>query len=285
MIAQTIANALITSSFYALVAVGLTLVFGVMKIVNFAHGEFYMLGAYAIYVLYARNSWPYFAALVMGIVLVGLLGAVTERIIFRPLRGQLIPGFIASIGLVFILQVAVGRMWGVGKMKRVPAPYKGEVVRVGGVSVDVQRIMVFVGAIVLIAILILFLNRTRIGRALRASAQDATAAALQGISVNRASAIAMLIGCAMAGAAGALMAPVMSVYPYMGGMVIWMAFVIVIIGGQGNLKGAILASALFGFLDTILTTVFDSTISNLLITVFLLVFLAVRPQGLLGHAE
>ncbi len=285
MIGQTIANALITSAFYALVAVGLTLVFGVMKIVNFAHGEFYMLGAYAIYVLYARNSWPYFAALVMGIVLVGILGAVTERIIFRPLRGQLIPGFIASIGLVFILQVAVGRLWGVGKMKRVPAPYKGEVVRVGGVSVDVQRIMVFVGAIVLIAILILFLNRTRIGRALRASAQDATAAALQGISVNRASAIAMLIGCAMAGAAGALMAPVMSVYPYMGGMVIWMAFVIVIIGGQGNLKGAILASALFGFLDTILTTVFDSTISNLLITVFLLVFLAVRPQGLLGHAE
>ena len=285
MIAQTIANALITSSFYALVAVGLTLVFGVMKIVNFAHGEFYMLGAYAIYILYARNSWPYFAALVMGIILVGLLGAVTERIIFRPLRGQLIPGFIASIGLVFILQVAVGRLWGVGKMKRVPAPYKGEVVRVDGVSVDVQRIMVFVGAIVLIAILILFLNRTRIGRALRASAQDATAAALQGISVNRASAIAMLIGCAMAGAAGALMAPVMSVYPYMGGMVIWMAFVIVIIGGQGNLKGAILASALFGFLDTILTTVFDSTISNLLITVFLLVFLAVRPQGLLGHAE
>jgi len=285
MIGQTIANALITSAFYALVAVGLTLVFGVMKIVNFAHGEFYMLGAYAIYVLYARNSWPYFAALVMGIVLVGILGAVTERIIFRPLRGQLIPGFIASIGLVFILQVAVGRLWGVGKMKRVPAPYKGEVVRVGGVSVDVQRIMVFVGAIVLIAILILFLNRTRIGRALRASAQDATAAALQGISVNRASAIAMLIGCAMAGAAGALMAPVMSVYPYMGGMVIWMAFVIVIIGGQGNLKGAILASALFGFLDTILTTVFDSTISNLLITVFLLVFLAIRPQGLLGHAE
>ena len=91
MIGQTIVNALITSSFYALVAVGLTLVFGVMKIVNFAHGEFYMLGAYAIYVLYARNSWPYFAALVVGIVLVGILGAVTERIIFRPLRGQLIP--------------------------------------------------------------------------------------------------------------------------------------------------------------------------------------------------
>ena len=149
-------------------------------------------------------------------------------------------------------------MWGVGKMKQITAPYKGEVVRVGGVSVDVQRIMVFVGAIVLISLLILFLNRTRMGRALRASAQDATAAALQGISVNRASAIAMLIGCAMAGAAGALMAPVMSVYPYMGGMVIWMAFVIVIIGGQGNLKGAILASAMFGFLDTILTTVFDS---------------------------
>ena len=284
-IGQTILNALITSSFYALVAVGLTLVFGVMKIVNFAHGEFYMLGAYAIWVLFAVHGWPYFAAVVVGIVGVGLLGVVSERLIFRPLRGNLLSGFIASVGLVFVLQVAVGRIWGVGKMKPVPAPYPGAVVRAGGVSVDVQRIIVFAGAVVLVALLLLFLNRSRMGRALRASSEDPQAAELQGISVNRTAVVAMLLGSAMAGAAGTLMAPIMSVYPYMGGLVIWMAFVIVIVGGQGNIKGAIYAALMFGFLNTIITTLLDSTVAALAIAVFMLLFLAVRPQGLLGHAE
>ena len=284
-IGQTILNALITSSFYALVAVGLTLVFGVMKIVNFAHGEFYMLGAYAIWVLFAVRGWPYLAAVVVGIIAVGLLGVVSERLIFRPLRGNLLGGFIASVGLVFILQVAVGRIWGVGKMKPVPAPYPGAVVSVGGVSVDVQRIIAFAGAVVLVTLLLLFLDRSRMGRALRASSQDTEAAELQGISVNRTAVVAMLLGSAMAGAAGTLMAPIMSVYPYMGGMVVWMAFVIVIVGGQGNIKGAIYAAVMFGFLNTIITTLWDSTIAQLAIAVFMLVFLAVRPQGLLGHAE
>jgi branched-chain amino acid transport system permease protein len=283
--AQTILNALITSSFFALVAVGLTLVFGVMKIVNFAHGEFYMLGAYAVWVLFAVHKWPYFAALVVGIVGVAFLGTITERVIFRPLRGNLISGFIASVGLVFILQVAVGRIWGVGKMKPVPAPYPGAVVDVNGVTADVQRIIVFGGAVVLLALLLIFLSRSRTGRALRAASQDPEAAALQGISANRASLIAMLIGSGMAGAAGALMSPIMSVYPYMGEMVIWMAFVIVIVGGQGSIKGAIYASVLFGFFNTIITTVLDSTIAQLAVAVFMLIFLAVRPQGLLGHAE
>jgi branched-chain amino acid transport system permease protein len=284
-IAQTILNALITSSFFALVAVGLTLVFGVMKIVNFAHGEFYMLGAYTVWVLFAVHGWPYFATVVVAICLVGLLGVVCERLVFRPLRGNLLSGFIASVGLVFILQVAVGRIWGVGKMKPVPAPYRGDVVSVGGVSVDVQRIIVFVGAVALVALLLIFLNRSKTGRALRASSQDVEAAELQGISVNRAAVVAMLLGSAMAGAAGALMAPIMSVYPYMGGLVVWMAFVIVIVGGQGNIRGAIYAALMFGFLNTIITTVWDSTIAALVIAVFMLVFLAVRPQGLLGHAE
>ena len=103
--------------------------------------------------------------------------------------------------------------------------------------------------------------------------------------MNRTAVVAMLLGSAMAGAAGTLMAPIMSVYPYMGGMVVWMAFVIVIVGGQGNIKGAIYAAVMFGFLNTIITTLWDSTIAQLAIAVFMLVFLAVRPQGLLGHAE
>lgn len=283
-VGQTIANALVMSAFYALIAVGLTLVFGVMDIANFAHGEFYMLGAYVVWLLYAVGHWPFFAAVGAAILLVGVLGVIVERGIFRPVRGNILSGFIMSVGLVFILQVFVGQVWGVGKMKPVPAAFPG-ILDILGVSTSWQRFIVIPAAILLLGLLWVFLERFRLGRGLRASAQDSEAASLQGISVNRSGAIAMLIGCAMAGAAGALMAPIMSVYPYMGHMVIWTAFVVIIVGGPGNIKGTILAALLFGFLHTIVTTLLDSTIANLVSVLLMLILLAIRPEGLLGHAE
>jgi branched-chain amino acid transport system permease protein len=114
---------------------------------------------------------------------------------------------------------------------------------------------------------------------------DPEAAALQGISVKKSAATALLIGSALAGAAGALMAPIMSVHPYMGHAVVWTAFVVIIVGGAGNIKGTVLASLLFGFLTTIITTLLDSTIANLVNVLVMLVVLAIRPQGLTGHAE
>ena len=283
-VGQTIANALVTSAFYALIAVGLSLVFGVMNIVNFAHGEFYMVGAYTAWLLYAVVHWPFFAAVGAAVLLVGLLGVIVERGIFRPVRGNVLSGFIMSIGLIFILQVFVGQVWGVGKMKPVPAAFPGAL-HLLGVSTSWQRLIVIPAAITILGGLWVFLSRFRLGRGLRASAQDPEAAALQGISINRSARIAMLIGSAMAGAAGALMAPIISVYPYMGHMVIWTAFVIVIVGGAGNIKGVILAALLFGFLHTIVTTLLDSTIANLVSALFMLTFLAIRPEGLLGYAE
>lgn len=283
-VGQTIANALVTSAFYALIAVGLSLVFGVMNIVNFAHGELYMLGAYMVWFLYAVGDLPFFAAVGVAIVAVGLLGILLERGIFRPVRGNVLSGFIISVGIIFILQVLVGQVWGVGKMKPVAAAYPGAL-DLWGIFISWQRLIIIPVAILLLGGLWVFLTRFRLGRALRATAQDPEAAALQGISINRSAAIAMLIGCAMAGAAGALMAPIMSVYPYMGHMVIWTCFVIIIVGGAGNIKGTILASLLFGFLHTIVTTLLDSTIALLVSALFMLIFLAIRPQGLLGYAE
>lgn len=283
-VGQTIVNALVTSAFYALIAVGLSLVFGVMTIVNFAHGELYMLGAYTVWFLYAVAHWPFFAAVGVAIVAVGLLGILLERGIFRPVRGNPLSALIISIGIVFILQVSVGQIWGVGKMKPVPAAFPGALDLLG-IYISWQRLIVIPVAILLLGGLWVFLTRSRLGRALRASAQDSEAAALQGISINRSAAIAMLIGCAMAGAAGALMSPIMSVYPYMGHMVIWTCFVIIIVGGAGNIKGTILAALFFGFLHTIITTLLDSTIALIVSSLFMLIFLAIRPQGLLGYAE
>jgi len=281
---QTILNGLMISSFYALIAVGLSLVFGVMHIVNFAHGEFYMIGAYTVWVLFALLHWPFFIAVGAAIVIVGLLGLVSERLIFRHAHGNVLSGFIMSVGLVFILQVAVVEIWGVGKMKPVPAAFP-QVLDMGGVSTSWQRFIVLPATIILLWALWYFLAKFRVGRGLRASAQDPEAAALYGISPKKSAAVAMLLGSAMAGAAGAFMAPIMSVHPYMGHSVVWTAFVVVIVGGAGNIKGTILAALIFGFLTTIITTLLDSTIANLVNILVMLVILAIRPQGVAGHAE
>lgn len=283
-IGQTLLNGLMTSSFYALIAVGLSLVFGVMHIVNFAHGEFYMVGAYTVWVLYAKMQWPFFLAVGAAIVIVGLMGIISERLIFRHARGNVLSGFIMSVGLVFFLQVAVVKIWGIGKMKPVPAAYP-EVLSFGGISTSWQRFIVIPVTIVLLGTLWVFLDRFRMGRALRAAALEPDAAALQGISVKKSASVAMLIGSAMAGAAGALMAPIMSVHPYMGHSVVWTAFVVVIVGGAGNIKGTVLASLFFGYLTTIITTLLDSTIANMVNVLVMLLLLAIRPQGMTGHAE
>jgi branched-chain amino acid transport system permease protein len=281
---QTILNGLMTSSFFALIAVGLSLVFGVMHIVNFAHGEFYMVGAYTVWVLYAKMHWPFFVAVAAAIVIVGVLGLVAERLVFRQAKGNVLSGFIMSVGMVFILQVAVAQIWGVGKMKPVPAAYP-EIISIGGISTSWQRFIVVPATILLLGCLWFFLENFRMGRAMRAAALEPDAAALQGISVKKVATVAMVIGSAMAGAAGALMAPIMSVHPYMGHAVVWTAFVVVIVGGAGNIKGTILASLFFGYLTTIITTLLDSTIANLVNVLVMLVLLAIRPQGIAGHAE
>lgn len=281
---QTILNGLMTSSFYALIAVGLSLVFGVMHIVNFAHGEFYMVGAYTVWVLFALLHWPFFVAVGAAILLVGLLGLVSERLIFRQAHGNVLSGFIMSVGLVFILQVSVVEIWGVGKMKPVPAAFP-QVLDLGGISTSWQRFIVLPASILLLGALWVFLSRFRVGRGLRAAAMDPEAAALYGMSPKKCAAVAMFLGSAMAGAAGALMAPIMSVHPYMGHAVVWTAFVVVIVGGAGNIQGTIVAALIFGFLTTVITTFLDSTIANLVNTVVMLVLLALRPEGVLGHAQ
>ncbi|MBN1426499.1 branched-chain amino acid ABC transporter permease [Candidatus Fermentibacteria bacterium] len=284
IILQTLVNSLITSSFYMLIAVGLTLVFGVMNIANFAHGEFYMVGAYTVWLLYSVGKIPFFVSVLVALVVVCAIGVVAERVLFRRVYGNVLGGFIISIGLVFILQVLVGQIWGVGMMKPVPKVFPGSL-SVLGISVGWQRFIVVPCTGFLLAVLWFFLAKTKTGRGLRAVAQDREAAILHGIDVNRCCAVAMGLGSAMAAAGGALMAPIVSVYPYMGHSVVWTGFVIVIVGGAGNIKGTILSALFFGFLHTIVATVLDSTIGNLVGVLCMLIILAIKPEGLAGERE
>jgi branched-chain amino acid transport system permease protein len=286
LLLQTSVNAIYAASFIALIAVGLVMIFGVMGIINFAHGELYMLGAYVVVYLYADNRLPYFLAVAVGLIFVGLLGIAMERGLFRPMRDNPLGGLIVSIGLLLVLQALAVLGFGV-RMEHVPNPTRATLPLFGldGVSIPLQRLYVIIAAIALLGSLWFFLRRTSLGWALRACAQDAEAAALQGISMNQTARLAMCIGAALAGVAGALTAPLVRIYPYMGHSIIVTAFIIIIVGGIGSLEGALVASILFAFVHTFVTTFADGVIADIVGLLLMLLVLVVRPAGLFGVKE
>lgn len=287
LILQTSVNALTASSYTALMAVGLVLIFGVMQVVNFAHGELYMVGAYTVWFLYAISGWPFPVAVIAGMIVAALIGLFMERFLFRPMRGNPLGGLIMSVGMLFILQVVAVLFGGVGRSKQVPSMIHGAFNLFGleGVTMPYQRLVVIVSSIAILALFWLFIKKTRIGWALRACAQDNEAAALQGISINRISLLAVGMGTGMAGIAGGLMAPLVPVVPLMGHGVIVTAFIVIIVGGIGSLEGAVVAAVIYMFFNTFVTTWADGVIASILGLLLMMVVLVIKPTGLFGTAE
>ncbi|MDX1425051.1 MAG: branched-chain amino acid ABC transporter permease [Kiloniellales bacterium] len=286
LLLQTSVNAIYAASFMALIAVGLVLIFGVMGIINFAHGELYMLGAYVVVFAYADNRLPFFLAVALGLIFVGLVGIAMERALFRPMRDNPLGGLIVSIGFLLILQAAVVMGFGV-RMEHIPPPTQVtyQLFGLDNVVLPLQRLYVIVAAVVLLGALGIFLRKSRLGWALRATAQDPEAAALQGISITQTARIAMCIGAALAGVAGALTAPLVRAYPYMGHSVIVTAFIIIIVGGIGSLEGAVIAAVLYAFVHTFVTTFADGVIADIVGLLLMLAVLVVRPTGLKGTRD
>jgi branched-chain amino acid transport system permease protein len=281
---QTIVNATYAASYMALIAVGLVLIFGVMGVINFAHGELYMAGAYTVVALYAGQGFPFFVAVAIGLLFVGALGLLMEYALFRPLRDNPLGGLIASIGFLLILQTVAVLGFGV-QMEQVPPSTQAKIVFSNGAVLTYQRLYVIIATVVLLSALWVFLRKSKFGWALRACAQDREAAALQGISINDTARLAMFIGAALAGVAGALTAPLVAPTPNMGHPVIITAFIIIIVGGVGSLEGAVLAAILYGFVHTFVTTIYDGTLANIVGLLLMLIVLIVRPTGLFGTKE
>ncbi len=281
---QTFSNALVLGSIYAMVAVGLALAFGVMQMANFAHGELFMAGAYVVYVLYSLVGLPFIVTVILAFPIVALIGMILERVIFRPTRGEVLSGFMATAGAGFILQVLVGQQWGVGLMRSVVVPYKGSA-NILGAAISWQRLVIIPATIIMVGGLWYFLKKARAGKALRACAQDPEAAVLQGISLNKMTSLAMLLSGGFAGVGGALMAPIIPVTPYMGHVYAVTAFIVVIVGGMASIEGAVVAAFILGFIHTFTSTFFDSVTATMVGVLFMAIVLIIKPTGLFGNVK
>jgi branched-chain amino acid transport system permease protein len=269
-------------SIYILMALGLTLMFGMMHIINFAHGAVYMLGAFVIYYVFFQGGVPYFAAFVLAMVLLGAFGYLVERSVYRPVKGGIEPTLVALLALTTFLQAAGYPLFG-QLDKHVPPVFPGTR-SVFGVMISVERLMIIPLAAILVIGLYLFINKTRLGAAMRAIEQDREAAALQGVNVNMVNGLAFAIGFALAAAAGALMAPIFKLDPMMGEQPLLKAFIIIILGGLGSVPGAILGGIMLGLVDSIVATALGAEPAFLLSFVFIILLLLWKPTGLFGHA-
>ena len=269
---------------YILLATGLNLIFGVMKIVNFAHGEFLMIGAYitATIFLYTHLN-PYAILLLSMLALIGI-GAVVERFCFRPILGTgKLNEIFLSIGLIYIFQNGAAMIWG-DAWQSVRSPYEGITVPVGSLNVPLDYIIIIAFTAAILIALWLFLKKTRIGMEMRATSQNRKGAMLVGINVERIDIISFGLGCALAAAAGTLWVVSGQVFnPYMGSIPAVKAFAIIILGGLGSIPGAIIGGLLMGIAENGAAYLFGGIWKDAISFIILIVVLIVRPTGLFGE--
>ncbi len=248
-LAQHLVNAMILGGTYALLGIGLTMIFGIMRVVNFTHGELYTFGAYMMFALTALLGLNFFVSIAVAILLGIVLGAVIEIMLLRPLRGADIDTtMLVMIGAWITMQNAEQFAW-TGIAKSVDTPFPSDPLVIGGVSVAWARVFVFFTALALIGATYLLINRTKLGKAMRATFQDAETAALMGIRINRVYTITFALGSGLAAAAGALLGPIFVVTPTMGDIAALKAFAIVILGGLGNIVGATIGGFVLAFIE------------------------------------
>ena len=281
---QQVFNGIMLGSTYAIVALGLTLVFGILNIPNFAHGHLYMLGAYISFSLITLFGFGYWPALIVSTIGLGLVGVVVERVVYRPLRDQPhINSFISAIGALMILENGVMAIWG-PQGQRIPNPYP-DPIELFGITMTMQRLLLILITLALIALLQLFLKKTTLGSTIEAVAQDREGAMLVGISVNRVSSLTFAISTATAATAATLVAPIFIISPSMGALLGMKAFIICILGGLGSVPGAILGGVILGMMEALGGGYVSAAYKDVYAFGALILILAVKPTGLFGRKE
>jgi branched-chain amino acid transport system permease protein len=282
---QHILNATILGGTYALLGIGLTLIFGIMRVVNFTHGELYTFGAYMLYMFVMTLGVHFFFGLVLAIVLGVLLGAVIEFVLLRPIRGADIDTtMLVMIGAWIALQSMEQFTWS-GVAKSITMPFPADPLVIGSVSVSWGRVFVFAVAIGLIVGSHALIHRTRLGKAMRATFQDRETAALMGVKIDRIYTATFALGSGLAAAAGALLGPIYVVYPTMGDSAALKSFAIVILGGLGNFWGAALGGFVLAFVEEFGAGYISSGYRDAMGFVLIIVILIIRPTGIFAQKE
>jgi branched-chain amino acid transport system permease protein len=280
---QVVINGIVLSATYALIALGITLIFGILGILNFAHGQMFMIGGFMVYYVYAIFGLPFILGLLTAAVVVGLIGVAFEVFFFRRvlrIAKREENSMLLAVGTALLLENIA--LFAFGEKQRGVPPVVTGVQQIGDAYLPTGRLLVVALSIVLIAALLLFVQYTKPGRAMRALAQDREVTLLMGVNVNRISALGFGLGAALAGLAGGLLITISAVNAGIGTVTSIKAFIMIMIGGAGVVAGAILGAIVLGFAEAIGYALIPGSITYLLIFVGLILFLIIRPQGIMG---
>jgi len=280
---QALLNSLTLGALYALLALGLTLLFSVMGILYFAHGAMYMFGAYITFYIAFKLGLNYFLAAIVAIVVVAGLGYLIEKGLFKPVRGLILQPFFIAVGLNWFSESFGYAIFGT-KPVGIPDILPGGI-QIAGASITWLRIILVLAGLAVIVGLHLFLTRTKQGLSMRAFVEDPVAAALQGMSGNRVSSMAFIIAGGLAALAGLLVAPMYALTPTMGEHVTLNGLLIIGLGGMGSIPGALIAAFIIGFIDAFGAVTIGTEFTWGVVFLFVAVFLTIRPTGLMstGH--
>lgn len=270
----------VTSAIYALLAVGFTLIFGVARILNLAHGSFYALGAYGTYVLTSIVGLPLWSAALIAIAFVAVFGIVVEKVLIRPLRHSQLGVLMISLAVALVVEQTLFLVFG-SEYRNVPS-FVDTKINLGGVDVAGQRLLTLAVAAVAIGALYIFIQFTRLGSAILAISQDPEAAKYMGIPSDKIFSVVMAISAALAALAGVMAGPFLSVQPSMHLLPIVKAFAIVVVGGLGSIPGSIAAAFLLGYAETCVAYLISSSWTEIVSVLATLLMLVFRPTGIFG---
>jgi branched-chain amino acid transport system permease protein len=281
LLASGVINGFCLAGIYILIALGLTLILSIMNILQFAHGEIYMIGAFCVYYVVMGTGMNVFLAMFISMIVTGILGLFLERIIFRPLMGKFTPVVCAATGLMLILQTSVVLGFGLD-VKHITNPWPGALSFLMW-KVPYDRLVALLVSIALTSILFLFLKRSKYGQAIVATAQNREGALLQGVNPNLMYVMVMVIGSALAAVAGGFAGIIFILDPFMGATALMKGITIIVLGGMGSLIGVIVGGIILGLCDGIVSVVFGAAATAIIPLALVILILIIRPKGLFGH--
>lgn len=285
VLAQQLTNGLVNGMTYVLIATGLTLVFGVLHIINFAHGEFYMLGAFFTYFAAKLLGLDYISAAILATIAVAVLGILANRLFFWPLRREHeFTILLSSLGLALLLTNGGELVFGADP-KYVASPFADSIVEVGQLVVTQQRVLIFVVGAVILCLLYLFIKHTRIGKMMRATAQNPEGAALSGVNIRFVYSVTFALACGLAALAGALVGPTAMIFPTVGSWAVLKGFIVVILGGLGSIPGALIGGLALGIVEALAGGYISLGFAQAIGFAIIIIVLLWRPQGLFGTAR